>query len=486
MAQYYDTLLGEYIQNPGMKGLSLDKLALKKYNYEMMSYDSMTEKGKINFKDISLNSAGKYSGEDVLLTYKLYTEQKNKDITSNKVLLDIELPTLEVIKKMEIDGVKIERNKLKGIGLLLDQEIDRLEKSIHTQAGEEFNIKSPKQVGEILFGKLALPKGKKTKTGYSVSADVLGELSHQFPIAQDIVDYRHYTKLQSTYIDGLLDIADKNDYIHTSYNAAVTTTGRLSSTKPNLQNIPSSDGIAGEIRSAFVSRFEGGKIMASDYSQVEVRLLALMSGDENLLQAFKDNKDIHHKTAEFLFPGETITSDCRKVAKAVNFGVIYGISGFGLSKMIGINMKDSKKYIDAFYESYPKVKIYFDKLISDCEENGYVETLYGRKRYIPGINDLNNIIKSAAKREAMNMPIQGTSADIIKLAMIEIAEFIKKEKLNSLMIMQVHDELVFDIYPGEEDFLSENIKKIMESILHDKEIILKSDVILGENWRETK
>jgi len=486
LAKFYDTLLGEYIQNPWVRWLSLDKLSLRDMNYEMISYDTISNKKKLNFKEVDLTLAADYSSEDVYITNKLYIDQENKNIPDNKILQDIEFPVLEVIKQMEIDWVKIDTYKLKAIWLLLDEEIIVLEKSIFEDAWEEFNIKSPKQVWEILFEKLALPKGKKTKTGYSVSVDVLWELSHEFPIAQKIVDYRHFTKLQSTYIEGLLKIADKNDFVHTSYNAAVTTTGRLSSTSPNLQNIPSSRWIAGEIRDAFVSRFDWWKIMASDYSQVEVRLLAIMSGDKNLLQAFKDNKDIHHRTAEFLFPNETITSDKRKIAKAVNFWVIYGISAFGLSKMIDISMKDAKVYIDAFYNSYPKVKDFFNSLIEKCEQKGFVQTMYGRKRFIPGINDLNAIIKNAAKREAMNMPIQGTSADIIKFSMIEIDKFMKSKKMKSKMIMQVHDELVFDVFPWEEEVLSQNVENIMESILSNEEIILKSDTLIWNTWKETK
>lgn len=486
MAKFYDTLLGEYIQNPWARWLSLDKLSLRDMNYEMISYDEISNKKKLNFKDVDLLPAADYSCEDVYITNKLYENQLEKKVTDNTILNNLEFPVLEVIKQMEIDWVKIDRNKLKGIWLLLANEIDSLEKQIHTEADCEFNIKSPKQVWEVLFEKLALPKWKKTKTGYSVSADVLWELSHEFPIAQKIVDYRHYSKLQSTYIDWLLDIADNNDFVHTSYNTAVTTTWRLSSTNPNLQNIPSSAWIAWEIRDAFVSRFEWWKIMASDYSQVEVRLLAIMSGDENLLQAFKDNKDIHHTTAEFLFPNQTITGDQRKIAKAVNFWVIYWISAFWLSKMIWINMKDAKTYIDAFYNSYPKVKEFFDWLIQSCEEKWYVETMYGRRRFIPGINDKNAIIKNAAKREAMNMPIQWTSADIIKFAMIKVQDYIQSNNLKSLLIMQVHDELVLDIYPGEEKTIAENLKKIMEDILSDKEIILKSDVIIWNTWKETK
>lgn len=486
LAKYYDTLLGEYVQSPWVRGLSLDKLAVRDFNYEMISYETISQKKKLRFDEVDLIPAADYSCEDVYITHKLYQQQEKNKTTQIPILNQIELPLLEVLKDMELTGVKIDRNKLKWIWLLLSQELENLQKSIFDEVWEEFNINSPKQVWEILFWKLALPKWKKTKTWYSVSADVLWELSHEFPIAQKIVDFRHYSKLQSTYIDGLLEIADENDFIHTSYNAAVTTTGRLSSTSPNLQNIPSSAWVAWEIRDGFVSRFEWWKIMASDYSQVEVRLLAIMSKDKNLLEAFKQNKDIHHTTAEFLFPNQTLTSDHRKIAKAVNFWVIYWISAFWLSKMIGKNMKDSKEYIDTFYNSYPNVKSFFDEQISFCEQNGYVQTYYGRRRYIPGINDKNAIIKNAAKREAMNMPIQWTSADIIKLSMIEIHNFLKQSNYKSQLIMQVHDELVFDVFPWEEKLLWEQVTKIMENILQGQEIVLKTDTVFWDTWKEAK
>ncbi|MFK7780050.1 MAG: DNA polymerase [Candidatus Gracilibacteria bacterium] len=486
VAKIYDTLLGEYIKNPGIRGLSLDKLSQKDFGYRMISFNEVTNKKKLNFKDVDLKEAAIYSGEDVYITNKLFLKQEEEKITDNKILNDIEMPLIKVLQKMEIDGVFVDPDRLKGIGTLLENEIRDLEKNILDEVGEDFNIKSPKQVGVILFDKLGLPRGKKNKTGYSVNAEVLGELAHNYPIAQKIIDYRHFTKILSTYVEGILELIDEDSLIHTSYNTAVTSTGRLSSTAPNLQNIPSSNGIAGEVRDAFISRFDGGKILAFDYSQVEIRILAIMSGDENLINTFRDGIDIHHRTAEFLFPDSTITNNERKIAKGVNFGVIYGISGFGLAKMIGISMKDAKIYIGKFYESYPKVKTFLEKIIKGCEENKYVETLFGRKRYINGINDLNKMIKSSAEREAINMPIQGTSADVIKIAMLEVFNFLENKRLKSKMIMQVHDELVFDVFPGEEDILKKEIVIIMQNILIDKPIILKTDIGEGGSWKETK
>ncbi len=485
MAKFYDTLIWEYIKKPWNRNLSLDKLAQNDLNYEMISYNDITNKWKNNFKDVDLITASKYSWEDVIITNKIYKKHLELNLNNEKIINEIELPLMEVLVNMEIDWVKVDKNKLFDIWELLKKEIKRLEEEIFIISDEEFNINSPKQVWEILFNKLALPKGKKTKTWYSVNAEVLWELSHEFEIAQMIVDYRHYSKLLSTYIEWLSKLLDSNWLLHTSYNQTVTTTGRLSSTNPNLQNIPSSHWIAWEIRSAFISRFEWWKIIAIDYSQVEVRILAILSKDENLLNSFKNNEDIHHKTAEFIFPWKTITSNERKIAKAVNFWVIYWISWFWLSKMIGKSLKESKEYIDKFFESYPKVRSFLDNTIKKCEETWYVETIFGRKRYIAWINDSNKMIKSWAEREAINMPIQWTSADIIKIAMIKVSNYLKEKNLKTKMIMQVHDELVFDTYPWEEDIIKNDVMNIMENIITNEDIKLKTDIWIGNNWRKT-
>ncbi|MFA5916849.1 MAG: DNA polymerase [Candidatus Gracilibacteria bacterium] len=514
MAKLYDTILGEYVKNPGVRGLSLDDLAVKYLDYKTISYGEITNKKKLNFQDVDLVNASIYSGEDVYITWELYKKQtssvipaeagisskveklentndseylKNNvskenstssseliDSLSSKeghakksfsILHDIEIPLIEVLKDMEITGVKIDRDKLKGVGMLLENEIFSLQKEIYNLAGEEFNIKSPKQVADILFVKLGLDSGKKNKTGFSVDNEVLEFLAKNHEIARKMIEYRTYTKLLSTYVDGLLGELDDDDKIHTNYNQTVTSTGRLSSTNPNLQNIPTGDGIAGEIRNAFIPLNQDEVIMAFDYSQVEVRILAIMSGDENLLNAFKNDIDIHYNTAKFMFGRDNISKEERKIAKSVNFGVIYGISAFGLSKMIDGGMAECKKYIDKFYENYPLVKEFFDKVVVDCKETGYVETLFGRKRFITGINDSNRIIADAGKREAINMPVQGTAADIIKLAMIEISKFFKENKLKSKLIMQVHDELVFSVKKDEKDIAEKNVKSIMENVL---------------------
>ncbi len=544
MPKFYDTILVEYIKNPWWRWLSLDDLALKYRDYKMISYGEVTQKKKLNFKDVDLQQASIYSGEDVYITWELYKKQMeeeknikcrkenedlvipvktgiyskdkqlenikesinlnsdylNSDYSSSEtinfcelidswssqewqifsVLYDIEIPLIEVLKNMEISGVRIDRDKLKWIWILLSLEIQRLEKEIHVLAWEEFNIKSPKQVWEILFWKLNLESGKKTKTWFSVDNEVLTELAKKYEIAWKISDYRSYTKLLSTYVEWLQESASiEDDLIHTNYNQTIAATGRLSSTDPNLQNIPVWNSIAWEIRQAFIPYKEHDLILTFDYSQVEIRILAILSQDENLLNSFRNNEDIHYNTAKFIFWRDEISKDERKIAKAVNFWVIYWISSFWLSKMIDINMKEWREYIDKFFQNYPRVRDFFDKIVKWCEENGYVETLYGRKRFIAGINDRNRIIKDAAKRESINMPIQWTSADIIKLAMIKIDDFIKEKWLSSRLIMQVHDELVFSVKKEEKEFLKKEIKNIMENILTKSSRIWENQTLIN-------
>lgn len=486
MAKIYDTLLGEYLQNPGRKWLSLDDLSKQYFEYEMISYEEVVGEGYAHFWEVPLYEASEYSAEDVYITKKIYDKQKQIGMVANPLLEKIELPLIQVLTTIELSGVKVSKEKLSEIGQFLKKEILFEEGKIFELAWVEFNIKSPKQVWEILFDTLGLPQGKKTKTGYSVDSEVLEYLAHNYPIAQHISNYRQYQKLLSTYIEWLSKlISPLTGRIHTSYNQTVTTTGRLSSTNPNLQNIPVSNGLGWSIREAFIPYEKEDIIVSFDYSQIEVRLLAIMSGDENLLGSFKQNIDIHKNTGYFLFWKDEISSDERKIAKAVNFWVIYGISPFWLSKMIGIPQSEAKVYIDKFYERYPKVRDFFTQTIEFCEKNGYVETIFWRKRYIPSINDRNTIIKKAWEREAINMPIQGTSADIIKLAMVEVQKFLDEHHLQSKMMMQVHDELVFNVIPEEFELIQTEIPKIMENII-EAPIELKVDMWYGKNWRECK
>lgn len=490
MARFYDTMLAEYLIRPGNRQLSLDALAKRDFHYEMIPYTQVSQKNALRFDEIDLDIAAEYSAEDAYITAKIYDSQKENPYLSGKngghILHDIELPLMLVLSDMEMWGVKISRDILKGLQIQLEAAIFESEKEIYALAGEEFNIKSPKQVGEMLFEKLWLPSGKKTKTGYSVDAEVLEKLAKSYPIAAYIVEYRHYSKILSTYVDQLLEVADEEDKVHTSFNQTIAATGRLSSTNPNLQNIPVWDSLAGEVRSAFIPDNQESSIIAFDYSQIEIRLLAIMSGDEHLLAAFQEGRDIHQVTAEYIFKTSNISTVQRKFAKAVNFWVIYGISPFGLSKMIDISQKDARDYIDAFYANYPKVRDFYEDIIKNAKKNTYVETLFGRRRYIPAINDKNRMMQQAAEREAINMPIQGSNADIIKLAMIQIHTFMQEKKCKSRMILQVHDELVFSVVPDEREMLIEKIPEIMENILTGTSIKLKVDMGEGKNWKQAK
>jgi len=493
-------MLWEYMNNPGQRWLGLDALAKRKFQYAMQSYSEVSQKKKLRFDEVDIETAANYSWEDVYMTWKLYQEQiwgtwdqshmrlvsDETNIQKLDILHDIELPLLKILSDMEMRGIKIDRDFLKWLEWRLEQALNELESEIYQLAWEEFNIKSPKQVWEILFGKLGLPSAKKTKTGYSVDSEVLEELAKKYPIAASISKYRHYSKLLSTYVKWLLEVADEDDRIHTSFNQTVTATGRLSSTDPNLQNIPHGDDVAWEIRKAFIPYRDEDILVAFDYSQIEVRLLALMSGDENLLWAFREGRDIHQVTWEFIFNKVDISSQERKFAKAVNFWVIYGISPFGLSKMLDIPQKDSRHYIDAFYASYPKVREFYDTLLENARNNGYVETLFGRRRFIPAINDRNRMIAQWAEREAINMPIQWSNADIIKLAMIEIQEYLNKNNCKSVMLLQVHDELIFNIVPAEKETLLVEIPRIMENIIPNSPIHLKVDAAMGKSWKECK
>lgn len=486
MSKIYDTILWEYIKNPGKKWLGLDDLARKLFSYEMISYDSITNKGKINFSRVDLETAAFYSGEDVYMTSLLYKKQKEEKVCENEVLKNIELPLLEVIKEIELNWVKIDKKILEDLWIIFKWEIEKLEKSIFEEAWVEFNIKSPKQVGEILFEKMWLQTSKKTKTWFSVDAEVLEELARENNIAKLLLEHRTFQKLQSTYIEWLIPLINEKTWkIHTNYNQIVTSTWRLSSTNPNLQNIPSSVWIAWEIRWAFIPSSEDNILIAADYSQVEIRVLAIMSGDENLINAFKNNIDIHYNTAKLIFGKDDINKDERRIAKSVNFWIIYWISAFWLAKTLWVWQKEARLYIDRFFENYPKVKTFFEEIIKKAESTGYTETMFGRKRYIEWINDRNKMIKQSAERESMNMPIQWTRADIIKIAMIKIAKFLKENNLKSKMIMQVHDELVFDVPKSEKEIIETNIREIMENII-SSEIKLIVDIQSGKNWKECK
>lgn len=399
-----------------------------------------------------------------------------------KLYRDIEMPLSFVLYSMEKDGVYVDKNALKVFGEKLTVKISELEKNIYEAAGEKFNINSPKQLGEILFEKLKLPHGKKTKTGYSTAADILERLSVDYPVVNDILEYRMLTKLNSTYVEGLTACIKEDGRIHTHFNQTITATGRISSTDPNLQNIPIRKELGRELRKVFLPK-KGFKFIDADYSQIELRLMAHMSGDEKMIDAFKEKKDIHRSTASIVFevPYDEVTSELRRQAKAVNFGIIYGISDFGLSEDTGLDFQTAKKHKEDYFLKYSKIKEYIDNTVKKAKEEGFVTTLYNRVRPIPELSSSNFMLRSFGERVAMNAPIQGTAADIMKIAMINIFNRLKEEKLESKLLIQVHDEVLLEVKDSEIDRVKEIVSFEMANAA-SLSVELESEVNVGDTW----
>ncbi len=401
---------------------------------------------------------------------------------------DLELPLSMVLAALEIRGICVDRHTLKEMGKQFQEQLERLTEEIYALAGVSFNINSPKQLGEILFEKLGLPVIKKTKTGYSTSADVLEKLEPQHEIVRKILHYRQLGKLLSTYIDGLLKvIRPETGKVHTSFNQAITATGRLSSTEPNLQNIPIRLEEGRRIRQAFIPSQPGWTILSADYSQIELRILAHLSQDKRLVEAFQKDMDIHTKTAMDVFgvPIDAVTAEMRRQAKAVNFGIIYGISDYGLSQNLNISRKEAGAFIERYFETFPGVKAYMDRAVQEAREKGYVTTILNRRRYLPEINSRNYNMRSFAERTAMNTPIQGSAADIIKLAMIRLEEEMRRRKMASQMLLQVHDELICEVHPDEREELYALVKDVMEQAV-PLNVPLKVEVCDGPTWYDAK
>lgn len=415
---------------------------------------------------------------------KEFFENKLQEDEVTDLFKKVELPLATVLADMEFTGVKVDCDKLLEMGEDIKIKLELLTKDIYNMAGEEFNISSPQQLSEILFEKLELPHGKKKTNGYSTAADVLNKIRDKHPIVEKVLEYRGLSKLYSTYIEGLLGYVH-NGEIHTIYTQNLTRTGRLSSVEPNLQNIPIRDELGRSIRKAFVP--SNDYILGADYSQIELRILAHIAVVPALEKAFREDKDIHAKTASDIFgvPMELVTSEMRRVAKAVNFGIIYGISGFGLGENLDIRAVDAKKFIDTYLETYPGIKDYMDQTIADAKEKGYVRTLFHRKRNITELKNPVYMIRQSGERIALNTPIQGTSADIIKLAMVKVYEAFKARKLKSKMIIQVHDELIFDTCEDELEDVKKIVKDVMENV-YELEVPLKVDINYGKNWFEAK
>lgn len=376
----------------------------------------------------------------------------------------MESALITILAQMEHRGVRVDKSKLQQVWQNILCDMERLEREIYLLAGETLNINSPKQIQVLLFEKLWIKPTKKNKTGYSVDNEVLEEIAQSHEIARLILEYRTLAKLDGTYIRWLVPYIDQTGYIHTSYDSLGAATGRMSSTDPNLQNIPTGIGYAHDIKSCFIPS-EGNIFIVADYSQIELRVLALMSQDAGLLEAFEQGEDIHMRTARYIFPDREITSEERRIAKTVNFWVIYGITGFWLSKTLGCTPWEATEYIGAFYARYPRVRAYYDEILSDARDVGYVETYFGRKRFVPWVSDANKTIRSIAEREAINMPIQWTAADILKYAMLALDAKIRENNLRWAMILQVHDELVFDVPVDEGDIFTRIIRETMEGVL---------------------
>lgn len=412
-----------------------------------------------------------------------------KEAHEDSYIFTLESDLIGVLSRMETKGVAFDRGKLIDIWERLRSDIRRIENEIHQLIGFEININSPKQLQVLFFETLGIKPLRKNKTGYSVDVDVLEEIAKTHDVARLILEYRSLAKLSSTYVEWLMKSIDSRDgRIHTTYDSLGAATGRMSSNDPNLQNIPTGDGYAREIKSCFVPS-KGNILLVADYSQVEIRVLAFLSKDHNLTEAFQKGEDIHMRTAKFLFGDEVeITSHMRRIAKSVNFWVIYGITGFGLAKTLDCNTWEAQKYVDAFYEKYPGVRTYYDTLLENARRDGYVETYFGRRRYIPGVNDANKTMRSIAEREAMNMPVQWTAADMIKIAMVELDKQIREKKLSGSMILQVHDELVFDIPPSEKDIFEKMVREVMEWVLINTGEFLPiiADISTGNTWSEAK
>ncbi|MFV5687805.1 DNA polymerase I [Flavobacterium sp. ZT3R25] len=489
----FDTMIAHYLINPDMRH-NMDILAETYLKYSPKSIEALIgKKGKNqkSMRDIELEEIKEYAVEDADVTLQLkeiFTLELDK--TSTKTLFDeIEIPLVKVLADMEKEGIRVDVDFLKSLSKTLDDDIKILEANIYETVGEKFNLASPKQLGEVLFDKLKIggAKQKKTKTGqYATGEEILSYLAIENPIVKDILDWRQLIKLQNTYVDALPNQVDKiTNRIHTDYMQTVAATGRLSSNNPNLQNIPIRTERGRQIRKAFVARDENHTIVSADYSQIELRIIAALSGEENMIKAFQNHEDIHKSTASKVFnvPLEEVTREQRSHAKTVNFGIIYGVSAFGLSNQTSLSRSESAALIEAYYKTYPRLKSYIQEQIEYARENGYVQTILGRRRYLKDINSANAVVRGASERNAVNAPIQGSAADIIKIAMINIHKKLTSENWKSKMLLQVHDELVFDVHNSELEKIQALIKYEMENAFK-LNVPLDVDLGAGKDWLE--
>ncbi len=492
---HYDIAIASYILNPTNNKLNIDNLIEQYLNIDINEYTKSEDSGKqINLfdnmekEDINQEEKEKY----MMYAYSIgkiknITSEKLKEVNSLDLFYNIDMPTVEVLSDMQWNGMYVDKEELEQFGKELTSKLETITKIIYEMAGEEFNINSTKQLGEILFEKMKLPVIKKTKSGYSTDVDVLEKLKKEDPIIEQILEYRQLTKLNSTYVEGLKPYINiKTNRIHSFFHQTITATGRISSTEPNLQNIPTRFELGKRVRKVF--KPEKGKIyLDADYSQIELRVLASISGDEHMIEAFKEGKDIHKQAASKVFktPIEEVTKEQRSNAKAVNFGIVYGISDFGLGEQLGIGRKKAKQYIEEYLEQYAGIKQFMENITEQAKEQGYVETLFHRRRYIPELKSNNYMVRQFGARAAMNTPIQGTAADIMKIAMIKVYNEIKSRKLKSKIILQVHDEMMVETPIEEKKEMINIMKKCMESATK-LEVPLIAEISDAENWYECK
>ncbi|WGK65598.1 DNA polymerase I [Croceiramulus getboli] len=488
----FDTMLAHYLINPDMRH-NMDVLSETYLNYTPVSITELIgKKGKNqkSMRDVPVEEQKEYAVEDADITFQLkqHFAKELEEAKTQDLFKDIEVPLLRVLAAMELEGINLDVDFLNSLSRKLDEDITSLEEQIYAEAGEEFNIGSPKQLGEILFDKMKLvDKPKKTKTGqYSTAEDVLSYLAKDHPIVQHVLDYRGLTKLKSTYVDALPEqVEESTGRVHTDYMQTVAATGRLSSNNPNLQNIPIRTERGRQVRKAFIPRDEDHVLLAADYSQIELRIIAALSEEENMIEAFKNGEDIHASTAAKVFnvPINEVTREQRSNAKTVNFGIIYGVSAFGLSNQTDLSRSESKELIDTYYKTYPKLRNYISDQVDYARDHGYVQTVLGRRRYLKDINSRNAVVRGAAERNAVNAPIQGSAADIIKIAMINIYEALEEQEFKTKMLLQVHDELVFDVPKGELDAIKKLVQEKMEQA-YTLEVPLDVELGVGENWLE--
>ena len=488
---YYDIAIASYILNPSNNKLEIENLVDRFLDIDISKFIDNQDSKQINlFDEIPSNEqdrekCGKYAC--IIAKIKEITEKKLEEINALKLFNEIDMPTVEVLSNMQWNGMYLDEKELEEFGQELKGKLEILTKQIYEMAGEEFNINSTKQLGEILFEKMKLPVIKKTKSGYSTDVDVLEKLKKEDPIIEKILDYRQLMKLNSTYIEGLKPyINPKTKRIHSFFHQTITATGRISSTEPNLQNIPTRFELGKRVRKVF--KPENGKVyLDADYSQIELRVLAHISGDEHMIQAFKEGQDIHKQAASKVFktPINEVTKEQRSNAKAVNFGIVYGISDFGLGEQLGISRKLAKRYITEYLEQYSGIKAFMEKITEEAKEKGYVETLFHRRRYIPELKSNNYMVRQFGSRAAMNTPIQGTAADIMKIAMIKVYRELKRRNLKSKIVLQVHDEMMLEVLPEEKEEIKIMMKEAMETAA-SLNVPLIAEISEAENWYECK